>query len=185
MTGHCKMDANPAAELRQILESLKKLQEPLKQANLHPANLHWAKYLDNLKAIGSQFESLIRSLPPKLHDLALYPERFESTSQAIPIEALLSTTDIPELVHEAEECDAALAASGLTESDVANIVARYNEQCDRVIARIGDIISNQRLGAPDDAEPSRGQQKQPDPGYFTAIVNCDGTALPVPPDLGK
>ena len=179
------MDANPAAELRQTLESLKKLQEPLKQANLHPANLHWAKYLDNLKAVVAQFEALIRSLPPKLHDLALYPERFESTSQAIPIEALLSTADIPELVHEAEESDAALAASGVTEADVANIVARYNEQCDRVIARIAEVINTQRLSAPDDAEPSREQRKQPDPGYFTALVSCDGAALPVPPDLGK
>lgn len=171
------MESSPAAELRLILERLKQLQEPLKQASLHPANLHWAKFLDNLRTIGTQFETVVAAIDPKLRGYAVYPERIELPSQSGSIDAVLNASEIPDQTPS--------APSGLDGEDLIARVRFYNEICDNAVVRVTQVMSRLGFAPHPEADPERTAPRESRSEIFSSIMNGNGENLPVPPELRR
>ena len=147
---------DPQAKLKNLNESLKKIQHEMNPSLLEPSHLEWDSFLNKITDISELYQGLISQLSPELKNYVTYPTKFDSYESSLPPGNLLSLDKTNPIVqqreqiqenyaHFLEENDLQYADVNTKTQRVMADINQHNNACKQALEKITNFISANRL----------------------------------------
>jgi type IV secretory pathway VirB4 component len=143
-------------KLKNINESLKKMQREMNPEFLEPSHLEWGAFLEKISSITELYKELISQITPDLKEYITYPIKFDSYDSSVPSGNLLALEKTNLIVNQREENKEEyqnyLAENGVADADldtrmkvVLSDIEAHNNACKESLSRIEEMIRTNDL----------------------------------------
>lgn len=183
------MEVDLSSQIKEIISNIQRVEGKLNMNQLDLSRLQWEGYLDHIKVLSLELETLTQSIRPELKYAVTYPTKNETPFRDVGHESLLCFNDIPEVISEnavyQQQYQEKLGELGIAESPayereslLQDQIHDHNNLCKLGRDMIQELIrSNKLTERIDNYKPTRKKRDDPYP-CLKAIENGDG--LPTP-----